>query len=53
VRPGRIIENFNVFDFQLTPDELALLDRLDTGVRGGPEPSAITLETFGRTIAEA
>lgn len=53
VRPGRIIENFNVFDFQLTPDELALLDRLDTGVRGGPEPSAITLETFGRTIPEA
>ena len=53
VRPERIIENFNVFDFQLTPDELALLDRLDTGVRGGPEPSAITLETFGRTIPEA
>ena len=26
---------------------------LDTGVRGGPEPEAITLETFGREIAEA
>jgi diketogulonate reductase-like aldo/keto reductase len=53
VHPGRIIENFDVFDFELTPDELALIDRLDTGVRVGPEPTAITLETFGRTIPEA
>jgi diketogulonate reductase-like aldo/keto reductase len=53
VHPGRIIENFDVFDFELTPDELALIDRLDTGVRGGPEPTAVTLETFGRTIPEA
>jgi diketogulonate reductase-like aldo/keto reductase len=53
VHPGRIIENFDVFDFDLTPDELELIDRLDTGVRGGPEPTAITLETFGRTIPEA
>ena len=53
VRPERIFENFDVFDFVLTPGELALLDSLDTGVRGGPEPAAITLETFGRTIPEA
>ena len=25
----------------------------DTGVRGGPEPAAITLETFARIIPEA
>ena len=42
-----------MFDFELTPGELALLDGLDTGVRGGPEPTAVTLETFGRTIPEA
>jgi diketogulonate reductase-like aldo/keto reductase len=53
VRPERITEDFDVFDFELTPGELALLDGLDTGVRGGPEPAAITLETFGRIIPEA
>jgi diketogulonate reductase-like aldo/keto reductase len=51
-RPARIAENIDVFDFQLTADELAAIDGLDTGRRGGPEPSAITLETFGRPIPE-
>ncbi|MFI6025996.1 hypothetical protein [Amycolatopsis magusensis] len=49
----RIAENFAVFDFQLSADELAAVDALDTGVRGGPEPEAVTLETFGRDIPEA
>jgi diketogulonate reductase-like aldo/keto reductase len=51
-RPARIAENIDVFDFELTGDELAAIDGLDTGQRGGPEPSAITLETFGRPIPE-
>ena len=53
VRPQRITENFDVFDFTLSTDELAALDALDTGVRGGPEPKDITLENFGRDIPEA
>ena len=53
VRPQRIAENIDIFDFQLTPAELEALDNLDTGTRGGPEPTAITLETFGRDIPEA
>ena len=52
-RPERIAENFDVFDFDLTGDEVAQIDALDTGQRGGPEPEAITLETFGRVIPEA
>ena len=52
-KPARITENFDVFDFDLTLDQLDALDQLDKGVRGGPEPEAITLETFGRDSPEA
>ena len=52
-KAARIAENFDVFDFDLTSDELADLDALDTDKRGGPEPSDITLERFGREIPEA
>ena len=38
ITPSRIAENLDVFDFDLTADELAAIDALDTGVRGGPEP---------------
>lgn len=48
----RIAENFDVFDFELTAEELAEIGTLDTGVRGGPTPEAVTLETFGITIPE-
>jgi diketogulonate reductase-like aldo/keto reductase len=51
-KPARIAENLDVFDFDLTAEELAAIDALDTGERGGPEPEAITLESFGRPIPE-
>jgi diketogulonate reductase-like aldo/keto reductase len=52
-KPHRIAENLDVFDFELTADELAAIDALDTGRRGGPEPEDVTLETFSREIPEA
>jgi len=53
VHPDRIAANFHVFDFELTGDQLAAIDALDTGVRGGPDPVTVTPETFGRDIPEA
>ncbi|WP_234346633.1 aldo/keto reductase [Cellulomonas timonensis] len=52
-KPARIRENFDVLDFELTGDELAEVDALDQGVRRGPDPPDITLESFGRPIPEA
>ncbi|MDQ0372722.1 aldo/keto reductase [Cellulomonas humilata] len=51
--PTRIAENLDVFGFELSELELAAITALDRGVRGGPDPAAITLETFGREIPEA
>jgi diketogulonate reductase-like aldo/keto reductase len=51
-KPARIAENIDVFDFELTDEELTAIDDLDTDQRGGPEPDAVTLEDFGREIPE-
>ena len=53
VRRERIAENFDVFDFSLTQVEMDAIEALETGLRGGPEPEDVTLETFGRPIPEA
>ncbi|PPF35328.1 aldo/keto reductase [Pseudoclavibacter sp. AY1H1] len=53
VKPHRIAENFDIFGFELTPDEVAQIDALDKGVRRGPEPESLTLEAYGMPIPEA
>jgi diketogulonate reductase-like aldo/keto reductase len=52
-KPARIAENFEILDFELTGEQVAAIDALDTGVRGGPDPDTITLENYGRPIPEA
>jgi 2,5-diketo-D-gluconate reductase A len=42
VTPARVRENFDLFDFELSEDDLATIARLDAGHRTGPDPS-----TFG------
>jgi 2,5-diketo-D-gluconate reductase A len=40
--PERIRENFELFDFQLSEDDMAALERLDTDHRIGPDPGAFS-----------
>ena len=38
VRPERIAENADVFSFELTADQMTVIDRLDRGARIGRDP---------------
>jgi len=40
--PGRLAENLNIFDFSLSADEMAVLDRLDR-----PDPTMFDADSFG------
>ena len=42
VTPDRIRENFDVFGFELTADEVAQITALDRGERTGPDPDTFT-----------
>ncbi len=50
VKPHRIEENFGVFDFELAAAEVASIDALDTGVRGGPDPELLNMTTYPKKV---
>src|SRR3954471_18541620 len=41
--PERIRENFELFDFALSEDDMAAIERLDAGERTGPDPSSFSV----------
>jgi diketogulonate reductase-like aldo/keto reductase len=46
VRPERIAENIDIFDFTLASEEVQAISALDTGKRGGPDPEQVSPQTF-------
>ncbi|MDT7738653.1 MAG: 2,5-diketo-D-gluconate reductase [Mycobacterium sp.] len=46
VNPKRIASNFDVFDFELSSNDMASISSLDDGNRLGPDPR--TFEFTGR-----
>lgn len=51
VRPTRIAENFDIFDFELSADELAQIDALNQGDTINPD--TIDFFSFGIEVPEA
>jgi diketogulonate reductase-like aldo/keto reductase len=41
IHPERIVQNIDVFDFELTSDDMDQINALETGVRGGPDPETM------------
>lgn len=52
-KPVRIAENFAVFDFDLSDEQMAAVRALDTDTRSGPDPDSITLASYGKVIPVA
>lgn len=53
VRPERIVENSDVFDVELTSEDLRALSDLDTGRRGAVDPDLVTPEVIDLSIDAA
>jgi diketogulonate reductase-like aldo/keto reductase len=52
IRPERIAENIDIFDFMLTAEDVAAIDAMDTGKRSGPDPEVVDAKTFSFKIED-
>jgi diketogulonate reductase-like aldo/keto reductase len=52
VRPERIAENIDIFDFAFTSEDVQAINALDTGERGGWDPEQVTSQTFSTIILD-
>jgi diketogulonate reductase-like aldo/keto reductase len=52
VRAERIEGNIDIFDFALNEDEIAAIESLDLGKRGGPDPELVSPQMFNFKIED-
>lgn len=52
VHEKRIMENFSIFDFELAADDVASIEALDRGRRGGPDTDHLPNEMYDRKIPD-
>lgn len=50
-RDERLMENIDIFDFHLSPQEIAAIDALNCDERGGPDPEVNDLQTIRARLA--
>ncbi len=51
VHPKRIAENIDIFDFELSHEDMDRISSLNTGIRGGDDPQIVTTDTYPVIIA--
>jgi len=51
--PDRIRHNIDVFDFELTAEQISAINTLNTGRRGGPDPDDVDPSEWGFEVPEA
>ena len=52
VHAERIAENIDIFDFELTHQEIVAIDALDLGKRGGPDPELVSPKLYDFKIQD-
>jgi diketogulonate reductase-like aldo/keto reductase len=52
VNAGRIAENFDIFDFELTAADMTAIEALDSGLYAGPDPELLDRNTFDIKIED-
>lgn len=50
VKNERIKENFDVFNFSLSLEDVSEINKLDTGVRSGPNPEMLDTTTYTKKV---
>jgi diketogulonate reductase-like aldo/keto reductase len=52
IHPERIAQNIDIFEFTMTPDEIAAIDAMDTNKRSGPDPEVVHAKTFAFNVED-